>query len=711
MQPTFLRMTWADTSYSGTTCSSPVPSLGVKSISKARTSFSLPDSIHRSSLAAPSSAMIPTNAQLSLRVGLTSQTLRFVVKPSFPMHSFSARPSFMGQNSQRMSFSILRDSTAKPRSMGRVFDRASFFRIGNKGQHVVFLKKADFSHARFGLQADFARAEFVEDASFGEAHFFANAGFEGANFHQVANFERVTIDGVATFRTDDQGISARFDEDANFGGSTMGRASWFQGARFAGRAIFNNSRFLGEVSFADDLAGRPTIFSSDAQFEATMFERPASFNSARFIEERDSRSRHFGAPPISATANRRQVHPFPSSSNLSAPYSKGTQVSRTRTSAISTNFEDARFTRGATFVGADFQGLTFFVGIEVLGMAAFHRSRQRGPVIFQDFVSFQSSRFDGSAKFQQAYFNADVDFSGVIFGRDAWWQDARFAGPANFRAIVVRGEANFQDARFLAPIDFREAKLGLVLFQLGADDHRTDFDPTDGATSGSQPQRSSKSRIQPPRARGNFDSDVDLRGMKYERIDVPWADLLVRQNPYSRQPYAQLESTLRAIGDDETADRVYVSQRRREARNRLARHELRDVPGCFSDIALRWLTGYGVNLWQLVAFILALLAFGTWVYLLPGAAVLSDPSLASNLAPGIDWVQAFELSLDQTLPFDIDSGKSWRPSDQVVWEVGAIKIRFAEFGTFQSILGLVVIPIGVTAVASRLWKKQKSIGI
>jgi hypothetical protein len=264
---------------------------------------------------------------------------------------------------------------------------------------------------------------------------------------------------------------------------------------------------------------------------------------------------------------------------------------------------------------------------------------------------------------------------------------------------------------FLAPADFREAKLGLLLFQLDPDGRVEQGDDAPHSSMEREPRRNRVSKDAQPLVRSIFESDVDLRGLKYERIDSQWELLLSHQEPYSRQPYAQLEATLRAIGDDETADRVYFAQRSRESKNRLHRHNLTDLPGIIWDLFVRLVSGYGVMPSRLIVFTTLLIFAGAVFYLQPGSVSYADAVAQPSGTANLDWIQAAELSLDQTLPFDIDAGKRWKPSDQLILELWNVRIRYAEIGTFQTILGLVVVPLGIAALAKRLWKDYLSTAV
>jgi hypothetical protein len=236
-------------------------------------------------------------------------------------------------------------------------------------------------------------------------------------------------------------------------------------------------------------------------------------------------------------------------------------------------------------------------------------------------------------------------------------------------------------AAFQAAADFQEARLRVVSFE-------------------------------PPARIDRFASEIDMRGMVYERLYGPWRSIFAQLEPFDRQPFTQLEITLRQAGDDTAADEVYYALRTQELRNRFRRSAWRLWPGIAWDLFLRYLAGYGVRPVRLFVILGTFLTLGTIAFRQPGAVVQEEP-LERILQHGhleqLGWGQALLVSIDQVLPIvEIPSAREWLPSERTWLILGPVELTYTGVATVLTLFGLIVGPAAIAIVASWLWRQQLS---
>ena len=221
-----------------------------------------------------------------------------------------------------------------------------------------------------------------------------------------------------------------------------------------------------------------------------------------------------------------------------------------------------------------------FDGIKIDG-GAFFRPDQHGKgnrVEFKGLASFRSAIFSTDAQFTGAEFNGAADFGNAEFCGTAYFTSAQFAKEAIFKGVRFAGAASFEKTQFKGPTEFSEtAAQRDALFDCAVFSDKVSFceakfhvvlfreDTLEKAPDGSLLQ---------------FAQPVDLRGFTYERIRVAWRDLLDKLTPYDRQPYTQLETAIRATGEDRMANDVYHRRRIREMhlRWKAGWHQVRRSP-------------------------------------------------------------------------------------------------------------------------------------
>ncbi len=207
---------------------------------------------------------------------------------------------------------------------------------------TVFEQQADFHQALFRFTT-FAGAEFRGPALFEEATFRGDADFEAVVYRDDCQFNEVTFshdttfadaqfDGVGSFR------GARFEggerttqDDCRFAGVTFGGGLDCHGAQF--RTLSATGMVVeGEASFElATVEERATVtdarFCDDATFDRVVFGGDCSFDGVQFDSDVSFRDGVFGG----TAAIRRAV----------------------------TSFDQATFSTGATFDGAQIESVSF----------------------------------------------------------------------------------------------------------------------------------------------------------------------------------------------------------------------------------------------------------------------------------------------------------------------------------------------------------------
>jgi hypothetical protein len=251
---------------------------------------------------------------------------------------------------------------------------------------------------------------------------------------------------------------------------------------------------------------------------------------------------------------------------------------------------------------------------------------------------------------------------------------------------------------------------------------------------------------------GQFWGTVDLRGCVYDRMEVKLRNLLGHVNGssaddpqmYDRQPYTQMSRTLRAVGDDRRAEFVYVRQRIREVLvtwHRLVRdlkslliwRALRDFANLLLDLLLWAVAQFGVQPERLLFISIAVIITGARVFSFDGAVQYREPDPEApptatirttpagepwrltverdTRRPDLNWRQSLRLSFSQFLPVvDIPSGSRWKPAQTgSFWFLRRdFRIPYDLYGSAHRLLGAVLVPLLLAAVAASLYRRFKT---
>lgn len=541
---------------------------------------------------------------------------------------------------------VARDAFFNGAQFNRKDEPASFtfaqIKCGAYFTNSFFAGGVDFYGVRVGGEVHFAKAQFNLLASFKKTHVIGTARFDDAVFEGEADFSGMQFGDDAIFQR------AKFmqkDKAARFDSITTRGALAFSGAVFAGEALF-----------------RGVHVGSQAQFQAARFEGAFSLNGARIEDSAVFGSLELGEVPPARFEGEADLSSTYFAKNAEfdgVSFNGHTWFSRTvicgaamfRNAKFSPGSEPVfyrtKFLHGAIFSGCEFPDKTDIRSAEFLGEAAFHGS------IFVGSSHFDGSRFAGLAVFGHDENGRPVSFDHVSFNHARFEQDAWFEGTI-FKQTVSLRESSFR-----------------TLF----------FSPTGQVDGAAQ-----------------FQASVDLRGCKYDGIHVCWKSLCRRGNgvarlePYERQPYAQLERTLRTLGRDDEADDVYLERRRVERWQKRGISRVGDW--------IYWLgANYGVRPYQLFWIAIILIAWGTLVFQSYGAGRSGEASCPVML----NLAEAARLSLREFLPVELPILRDCEVSDRH-W----LFLRFSDWAALLKLTGWVIVPVGIAALAGLLRRGASS---
>ena len=431
------------------------------------------------------------------------------------------------------------------------------------------------------------------------------------------------------------------------------------GAEFQGRVDLNRAVFAGSALFRPTASGTAVTFAEDVNFSGATFGYQAEFRDAQF--------------------------------------------------KMDAYFVDARFKAGVRFLGTKFSQRALFYRVVFDGPAVFTHEGETFAAVFRGPAIFEGSRFRGPTHFQSVIFLDGCVFAGTVFNADTWFEGALFGGETDFRAIESTLEARFTDSRFLERADFREARFRVVYFQLEQGNSNPRSESIGDAKRMANRSSLEKNSLLVMEIDEPFFSTVDFRGLTYERMYARWERLLGRQEPYDRQPYSELEKSLRRIGEDRTANDIYFAQRMRELRNRLDLDGSRDWFGALSDFMYCVGAGFGVRPLLLVFWSALFVLLGSVVFERVGAVVYREQVervLHGNQPLDLSMLEAFQVSLDQFLPIEVPGGQLWEPSAATWVEQGPVVVSYGLAGTFLSLFGWMLVPVLIATIVDVLRRRS-----
>lgn len=610
----------------------------------------------------------------------------------------------------------------------RTNDQLNVFRI------TTFLGKTVFQGAHIGGTADFAYTRFEQEANFSNAHVESDAWFNPATFKGKTDFIGAQIGGTASF------INARFEQDASFNGARVNGNAFFKPATFKGNADFRTAYIGGAGEFdgatfhktfnmgnahitGDTVFRRRFLFSvEEGQAELDLLQIPETIrqefenrqmplSQAAAVTLIDAESHRWliadshaeGALFLVTRAND-HLNVFRCTTFVGNAYFPGVQIDGTAnfSDAIfgqETSFANTRMERDARFDLAIFKGKAVFEATQIGGTANFNNA------IFEREVRFNSARiegntfftpatFKGNAVFEAAQIEGTANFTNATFEQEASFNSARIAGNALFRPTTFKGSADFIAAQIDGAAEFtnavfeQEAKFDLARIGMQIALWSTVFEK----------ELSLASATAGTIALNEFTtfSGIDLRGCTYGSIKPidQWEKLITNLDPYDRQPFTQLEQTVRSAGREGLANDIYYKGRVERSR------KLQRFGSELIDFSLRWLVGYGVRRGRLLVAVCLILLFGMFVFEIDGAVVTETATskLAAKMVP-LNWGQAFLFSVKHFLPVGIPFGDGLVPSTEGIWITG---IPFDVFATFMTVIGWVLVPVAVAALTGAL---------
>jgi hypothetical protein len=428
---------------------------------------------------------------------------------------------------------------------------------------------------------------------------------------------------------------------------------------------------LRGVSFDGDADFHGIQASAPVYFNGALFKKAVDFGRAEFGSDVSFDSVSFDATPDFSTAKFSAIANFRQSTFKKQAY-----------------FSDAKFGGLTAFGGADFRGGADFIYTQFSDAALFG-STNTGPLQFGDKADFHGAVFERQATFQNVIFSKEANFAGAVFNSEFKSTNARFSQSADFSRAQFRGpvyfgvpnpaqkditkaDVSFTNAIFDYSKSEKDTHFELATFSgrlslVGAQFQTLFFAP-DGQIAGTE----------------QLSRSIDFRGCAYERIQGNWKSLLMfadgraRQDPYDRQPYVQMEQTLRASGSQEEADAVYVERMNREMKT------------------MRWSTlwyyalfkyilnfGVGFRPW-VIAFVVIII--GAVFFNFPNSLSQTEARLSVYPKPGFG--QAIRHSLQYFLPLDLPIKSLWRPESRTaIW-----------VGNLLRTLGWILVPILILIV-------------
>ena len=204
--------------------------------------------------------------------------------------------------------------------------------------------------------------------------------------------------------------------------------------------------------------------------------------------------------------------------------------------------------------------------------------------------------------------------------------------------------------------------------------------------------------------RATFAAQVDLRGLVYERISVQRSELFPHIIPFDCQPYSQLESSLRKIGDNEGALEVYLERRRRERKQKFRLHT---VHLWLFDWMYKALANYGVRPFRLLAFAALILVTGALVFQRPGALVGKSDSKprAVSLETAMEMSIRYFLPMETPMAGDLSVAPAPVPvAIQIGHRVIVVPMNPAYCALFLRISGALLTGLGLAALTGLLRK-------
>jgi hypothetical protein len=441
--------------------------------------------------------------------------------------------------------------------------------------------------------------------------------------------------------------------DATFEGSTN-----FNSSKCHSSGFFRNTRFIGDTDFAHASFGvgltcNGAVFRKEAYFGSLNCGQTGYFENVEFAQA-DFRYASFG---LNLSCDRSV---FAGPTTFASLSCKGSGF-----------FKNTRFGPGQVSWG----GASFGSNLECV------------EAIFQGNVSLNRLRCEGAGRFDRARFGGQMKaaFGYAYFGFNLVFDDAFFAGPVDFTMAHVERDLLLEGATFNNDLVLYGTTVGVLSL--------------DGDVC--------------------FKADgLNLRGFKFRSVrgEPEKARAFVRaQDPavFSREPYLQLETFHKSVGDEVEAKKTHYEGRRDLRDNaKSARGVTRWPPWTkVGDLFLKYLTGYGVRTWLLLFYIGFFLLVGTCIFwqadtvsyrnLASSGAIVAAKTNMGNAVPpyaekhpsGSVWrhpLSPFAYSLDLFLPVvNLRYEETWTPVGD--WRAG--------YALLHTMAGWLLVPLLVASLA------------
>jgi uncharacterized protein YjbI with pentapeptide repeats len=315
------------------------------------------------------------------------------------------------------------------------------------------------------------------------------------------------------------------------------------GGRVPGDIMISNSTIKGNVS-ANEI-----VFDGRVDLSNTAFEKYVSFLDSTFKDRALFRGSRFHGPLNFSLADLSGSATF-----------EGAQFM----GPVDFNF--ANFDKIASFSEARFMGETTFYLVGFYGVYS-----DFSDAIFENNISFESSKFSAYATFERCQFHKEADFHMTQFVDSLAMNNARFYGPASFIRSHLYKEAWFYNDDFSGPVDFKNARFdgpsyfGDCTFHDAARFTNAGFEGAANFSNswfgeGFDLNGTSINILLMNNASFDRSSEIFLQGSIIRQMMVRWADL--KDHIYfDPSAYLALISNYRAMGMGSDANDCYYDYR------------------------------------------------------------------------------------------------------------------------------------------------------
>ena len=558
---------------------------------------------------------------------------------------------------------------------GRLSLRYALFPYELSITNSIFTDEVDMSFTTFKRVITFEGTVFDKPISFRSAHAESRLYFSFCTLTGNSNF--------VDLRVDENLYAERASfSNVDFTRARIGKAAFFRPYDAKYSLPFSQPRLKNY--------GKPVSFDGDAFFDDASFGGTIEFRAAQFNGESRFEGTRVGGSAF--------FYPY-----MGIPVRFHKKV-RFCYAIIAENadFGSAQFMGDADFecmqVGAHASWDPYikenveFRDEEDLAEGGINQSQLENHTLLHPEKYDCASRFSGRASFLRARFKGPVSFRCAVFEKGGIFDGAEIQGPAEFQGAVFEGPAGFREARFRALL-FRNDLTETIPFYK------------------------------------QFVDIVHLRGCVYDFINVAWPELFdpkhvgnkIKRSVYHRQPYKQLEKTLRVMGLDREADNVYLARRKREAqqlwervfrRNRGEKISVwqmsQDLLSALFDFFQRLLFNYGVRPFRLLWLSLIVLIIGTYMFAQTDAIKHSEKE-ERNAVEKLSLSQAFGFSLRLFIPIvELPTGRQWVPTDKPAPYLHFLNLSFAGYATLHRLAGTILVPLGVAALTGFMHRHTRS---